>query len=196
MERSLFRFFAIFQRSKKGTHPWRIVNNCLKYYLLIAQITWLAQSFFNSINISLFFTLQFVLLWFAPLLVFSYYENIQGFAFLKKSNSQLILHHQEPNYFNWYFTSSQKLFHCMLVNQIILSKTLNLVYIRTYLLALDKLFIPYQDLAALICYPKQIIAILMKVIENILILLITIFWVTIRKEITKYLRKQCHFIYD
>ena len=43
----------------------------------------------------------------------------------------------------------------MLVNQVILSKTLNLVYILTYLLALDKLFIPYQDLAALICYPKQ-----------------------------------------
>ena len=43
----------------------------------------------------------------------------------------------------------------MLVNQIISSKTLNFVYILTYLLALDKLFIPYQDLAALICYPKQ-----------------------------------------
>ena len=43
----------------------------------------------------------------------------------------------------------------MLVNQIILSKTLNLVYILTYLLALDKLFILYQDLTALICYPKQ-----------------------------------------
>ena len=43
----------------------------------------------------------------------------------------------------------------MLVNQIISSKTLNFVYILTYLLALDKLFIPYQDLAALICYPEQ-----------------------------------------
>ena len=43
----------------------------------------------------------------------------------------------------------------MLVNQIILSKTLNLVYTLTYLIVFDKLFIPYQDLAALICYPKQ-----------------------------------------
>ena len=75
----------------------------------------------------------------------------------------------------------------MLVNQIIPSKTLNVAHILTYLLALDKLFIPYQDLAALICYLSKIIAILMKVIENILILLITIFWITIRKEITKYL---------
>ena len=39
MESTSFRFFTIFQRSKTGTHPSRIVNNYLKYYLLIAQIT-------------------------------------------------------------------------------------------------------------------------------------------------------------
>ena len=148
MERSLFRFLTIFQRIKRGTHLWRIVNNCLKYYLLIAQYS-------HDYTVIFQFNKYITYFWFAPFLIFSYYENIQGFPLLKKPNSQLILHYQETNHFNWYFTSSQELFHCMLVNQIIISKTLNLVCILTYLLALDKLFILYQDLAALICYPKQ-----------------------------------------
>ena len=70
------------------------------------------------------------------------------------------------------------MFGCLLVNEIIL----NIVYIITYLVVLDKLFAPWLLLFSTL---SKKIAIMMKVMVNILILLITILWIAIRKEITK-----------
>ena len=70
------------------------------------------------------------------------------------------------------------MFGCLLVNEI----TLKIVYVITYLAVLDKLFPPWLLLFSTL---SKVIAIMMKVMVNILILLIKILWIAIRKEITK-----------
>lgn len=105
-------------------------------------------------------------------------KTSQVLLFFNKLNNQLIWYNQQQDPFNWYSTSYQELFGCLLVNEIIL----NIVYIITYLVVLDKLFAPWLLLFSTL---SKIIAIMMKVMVNILILLITILWIAIRKEITK-----------